>query len=133
MVAVTDRRAPGDARPTRRASFAQERMWFLESLDPGSAIYNQLNAFRIRGPVDVRLLERSLGEVMARHESLRTNLFVADGQIYQRVLPPAAPGFQIVDLRSAGPGGSLDNARRLLVDAAGKPSTWPPNPLSGRT
>ncbi len=129
MVAVTDRLASGDARPTCRASFAQERMWFLESLDPGSAIYNQLNAFCIRGPVDVRLLERSLGEVMARHESLRTNLLVADGQIYQRVLPPAAPGFQIVDLRSAGPGGSLDNARRLLVDAARKPFDLASEPL----
>ena len=133
MAAVTDRRAPGDAPPPRRASFAQERMWFLESLDPGSAIYNQLNAFRIRGPIDVRPPERSLGAVMARHESLRTNLFVADGQIYQRVLPPAAPDFQLVDLQSAGPGGSLDNARRLLVEAARKPFDLASEPLSGLT
>lgn len=129
MAVATDRRAPGDARPPQRASFAQERMWFLESLDPGSAIYNQLNAFRIRGPVDPRLLERSLGEVMARHESLRTNLFVAYGRIYQRILPPAAPGFRLVGLRAASPGGSLDDARRLLVEAARKPFDLASEPL----
>ena len=129
MAAVTNRRSPGDSPPTRRASFAQERMWFLESLDPGSAIYNQLNAFRIRGPIDVRLLERSLGEVIARHESLRTNLFVADGQICQRVMPPTAPGFQLVNIQSAGFEGSLDNARRLLVEAARKPFDLASEPL----
>jgi amino acid adenylation domain-containing protein len=104
-------------------------MWFLESLDPGSAIYNQLHAFRIRGPVNPGLLERSLGEVMARHESLRTNLFVADGLIYQRVLPPAAPDFRFIDLGAAGPEGSLDEARRRLIAVARKPFDLASEPL----
>ncbi|HLL48703.1 MAG TPA: amino acid adenylation domain-containing protein, partial [Longimicrobiaceae bacterium] len=69
-------------------SFAQQRLWFLDRLTPGSAAYNLFYALRLRGPLDARALERALAELVRRHETLRT-VFVpaADGGAVQRVLP----------------------------------------------
>ncbi|HEV3049755.1 MAG TPA: amino acid adenylation domain-containing protein, partial [Longimicrobium sp.] len=53
-------------------SFAQERLWFIDRLEPGSATYNVPAALRLAGAMDERALERSLGEIVRRHEALRT-------------------------------------------------------------
>ena len=55
-----------------RLSYSQERLWFLHQLVPDSAVYNVPAAVRLAGPLDVGALERSLAEVVARHEVLRT-------------------------------------------------------------
>ncbi|MDH5363353.1 MAG: condensation domain-containing protein, partial [Aigarchaeota archaeon] len=63
------------------ASFAQERLWFLDQLGTGSA-YNifHAGAAHIRGSLDVGALERSLNEIVRRHESLRTTFATVDGE-----------------------------------------------------
>src|ERR671924_2234292 len=53
-------------------SYAQERLWFLDQLEPGSPLYNGPSAMRITGPLRTDSLERSLDEIVRRHESLRT-------------------------------------------------------------
>src|ERR1051325_5365117 len=53
-------------------SFAQQRLWFLEQLDPGNPIYNIASALRLHGQLNVDALERTLNEIVRRHESLRT-------------------------------------------------------------
>src|SRR3954451_10790234 len=53
-------------------SFAQDRLWFADQLEPGSALYNIPAAFRLSGPLDVPVLERALDEIVDRHEALRT-------------------------------------------------------------
>jgi amino acid adenylation domain-containing protein len=68
-------------------SFAQERLWFLDQLEPGSAFYNLPFALRLRGALDVDALERSLGEIVRRHESLRT-VFVEQGGTTRQVIAP---------------------------------------------
>jgi amino acid adenylation domain-containing protein len=68
-------------------SFGQQRQWFLDRLDPGSAAYNIPNALCLRGPLDVEVLERSLGEVVRRHEVLRTVYVEVEGEPVQVVLP----------------------------------------------
>src|SRR5260370_42648409 len=68
-------------------SFAQQRLWFLDQLEPGTAAYNIARAFRIIGPLDVQALTRAVQEVVRRHESLRTIFDSVDGQATQIVLP----------------------------------------------
>jgi hypothetical protein len=67
---------PGSAPSPIPLSFAQERLWFLEQLDPGSAAYHLPGAFRLRGALDPAVLERSLGEIVRRHDALRTTFGV---------------------------------------------------------
>ena len=59
-------------------SFAQQRLWFLDQLEPGSPLYNIPAALRVEGPLDAGVLARCLGEIERRHESLRT-VFAAPG------------------------------------------------------
>jgi amino acid adenylation domain-containing protein len=66
-------------------SFAQQRMWFLNQLEPNSPAYNEPTAVRLTGGLDVEAVERSFGEIMRRHEVLRTELVVIDEQPMQRV------------------------------------------------
>jgi len=64
-------------------SFAQQRLWFLEQMEPGSAIYNVPLALRVNGELAVAVLEASLREVMRRHEVLRTRFELRDGEAEQ--------------------------------------------------
>ncbi|THC44765.1 non-ribosomal peptide synthetase [Streptomyces sp. A1499] len=69
------------------ASFPQQRMWFLDRLNPGSAAYNIPAALRVHGPLDVEIWRRGLAEIVRRHESLRTTFEEADGEPVQVVHP----------------------------------------------
>src|ERR1044072_4005234 len=70
------RRKQGDQVPL---SFAQQRLWFLDQLTPGSSFYNISQAIRLRGHLDIKTLEASLSEVVRRHEILRTRFPMVDG------------------------------------------------------
>ncbi|MFJ8752450.1 amino acid adenylation domain-containing protein [Streptomyces sp. NPDC102441] len=77
------------ARPARPPlSPAQQRLWFLHQLDPGTAAYHIAFAVRLRGCLDHRALHRAIGDVLTRHESLRTLIKAGDGDPYQAVLSP---------------------------------------------
>ncbi|MEA2693948.1 MAG: hypothetical protein QOJ16_3335, partial [Acidobacteriota bacterium] len=88
--------AAGVLRPLPRAgaeaplSFAQERLWFLDRLEPGSAAYNLPAAFRLAGRLDLAALAASLGEVARRHETLRTTFEEVSGRPVQRIAPAMA-------------------------------------------
>ena len=68
-------------------SFPQRRLWFLEQLEPGTAVYNVPLIWRFSGPLDVPALERSLAEIARRHEILRTVFREVDGEPVQVALP----------------------------------------------
>ncbi|MET7395818.1 amino acid adenylation domain-containing protein [Dactylosporangium sp. NPDC005572] len=84
----------GDPQPDagpRPLSFAQQGLWILDQLNPGSTEYLVLTALRLRGALDVGALARALSAVVARHEILRTRYTAgADGTALQVVDPPAA-------------------------------------------
>jgi amino acid adenylation domain-containing protein len=66
-------------------SYAQERLWFLDQLEPGNAFYNIPMAFRCRGRLDAAVLERAVNEVVRRHASLRTIFREVDGKPFQEI------------------------------------------------
>jgi amino acid adenylation domain-containing protein len=66
-------------------SYAQERLWFLDQLEPGNAFYNIPMAFRCQGRLDAAVLERAINEVVRRHASLRTTVSEVDGKPFQRI------------------------------------------------
>ncbi len=114
-------------------SFAQERLWFLQQLEPESSAYNVPGALRLRGPLRPELLARSLAEIARRHEALRT-VFQEDaregagGAPVQVVLPPAAAALPVVDLRALPCAG--EEAGRLLAEEARRPFDLAAGPLA---
>jgi amino acid adenylation domain-containing protein len=77
------------------ASCSQQRLWFLDHLQPGSAAYNLPRAVRLEGPLDAAALERALAEVVARHEALRTTFASEDGVAVQVVAVPSAAAVRL--------------------------------------
>ena len=80
------------------ASFGQQRLWFLDQLEPGTAAYNISRAFRITGPLNIPILTRAFETMVQRHESLRTVFDSVDGEARQIVLSDAAVQIPVVDL-----------------------------------
>jgi len=79
-------------------SFAQQRLWFLHQLEGGSASYNVPIALRVTGDLDADALRGALGDVVARHESLRTVFTEVDGVPTQTVLQDVASELEVRDV-----------------------------------
>lgn len=79
-------------------SFAQQRLWFLNQLEPSSLTYNLPTAVNLTGPLIVSAMERSINEIRRRHEALRTTFVVEDGQPVQVISPPVPWSLPVVDL-----------------------------------
>ncbi|HEX9987858.1 MAG TPA: amino acid adenylation domain-containing protein [Chloroflexia bacterium] len=79
-------------------SFAQQRLWFLDRMEEGSAFYNVSFATRLRGPLDVGALERGINEIARRHDTLRTSFVMEGEQPVQVVAPEVDLPLTLVDL-----------------------------------
>ncbi|NCR69790.1 MAG: amino acid adenylation domain-containing protein [Microcystis aeruginosa LG13-12] len=79
-------------------SFAQQRLWFLDQLQPNSALYNIPMVLHFRGNLNQKALEQSLQEICDRHEVLRTNFVTIDGQPTQ-VIQTTRETISVVDLQ----------------------------------
>ncbi|MFY9550094.1 MAG: amino acid adenylation domain-containing protein, partial [Thermoanaerobaculia bacterium] len=120
-------------RPDPRApiplSFAQQRLWFLDRLDPGLPFYNIRLAFRVRGSLDVEALGQALGTIQERHEVLRSVFVLADGNPVQVVDPPRASSLSVVDLVALAPAAREAEARRLAQEESQRPFDLARGPL----
>ncbi|MBU2709127.1 non-ribosomal peptide synthase/polyketide synthase, partial [Zooshikella marina] len=66
-------------------SYAQQRLWFIDQMEGGSAHYNMPLAFRLKGDVNLEALNKALATVIARHEVLRTSFINKSGEVYQHI------------------------------------------------
>ncbi|HZT59442.1 MAG TPA: amino acid adenylation domain-containing protein, partial [Pyrinomonadaceae bacterium] len=79
-------------------SYAQQRLWFLDQLEPGSPVYNIPVALRLRGSLDVEALESSINDLILRHEILRTNFSVVGSEPAQLISPFSPVALPLIDL-----------------------------------
>ncbi|WP_442941967.1 amino acid adenylation domain-containing protein [Nostoc sp.] len=80
-------------------SYAQQRLWFLDKLNPNSPFYNLLVALRLDGTLNRTALQQSLQEIIFRHEALRTNFITVDGEPVQVISERGTVSVSIVDLQ----------------------------------
>ena len=114
-------------------SFAQQRLWFLDQLDPGSASYNIPSAVRLKGNLDIGALERTLVEVIRRHEVLRTRFALEDGQPVQVIDDAVEFSLPIIDLTEFSEEEREAEARRLAEMEAEQPFDLNVGPLMRAT
>jgi amino acid adenylation domain-containing protein len=102
-------------------SFAQQRLWFLEQLQPDSYTYNLPTAVRLTGILDVELLERSLNTIIQRHELLRTNFKTVDGNPVVHIQPSVTLPLTVIDLQNFNPIEQDEEVRNLALKEAQTP------------
>jgi len=115
--AASMRRVPkrGDPGPAP-LSLNQERLWFLDQLQHGSAAYNVCKVLKLVGPVEVPDLRRAFEALLARHESLRTSFTHEEGRPVQVVSPSASLDFDVVDLAGCPEDLRDTEAARLVAE-----------------
>jgi amino acid adenylation domain-containing protein len=126
-------KTPGVERRERgaveRLSYQQEGLWFIDQLQPGAATYNIPVAFRLRGRLNISLLEQCFNEIARRHDSLRTSFAIEDGQPVRVIAAEMSIPVSLVDAR--GTAGFEQGARfkALMRDEARRPFDMSAGPL----
>ncbi|HIP71253.1 MAG TPA: non-ribosomal peptide synthetase, partial [Anaerolineae bacterium] len=110
-------------------SFAQQRLWFLDQLEPGNLFYNIPTAVRLHGPLDVAALRQSVDEIIHRHESLRTAFISIGGEPRQRIAPELNLPLPVTDLRHLPEAEREAEAERLIKEEAQRPFNLAEGPL----
>ena len=110
-------------------SFAQQRLWFLDQFEPGSAVYNVPRILNLEGPLDVAAMEKALTEIVRRHESLRTTFSGAAGDPVQIVGPPFSVSLPVTDLSMLSGPERESAALALAGEGAGMPFDLARGPL----
>src|SRR5215212_7926590 len=93
------------------ASYAQQRMWLLDRLQPGQSVYNIPLALSITGDLNVEALERSINRIIQRHETLRTRFEEEGGELFQVIAEEASINLRVEQLEAA-----TQSQRRQWVD-----------------
>ncbi|HVG44171.1 MAG TPA: condensation domain-containing protein, partial [Longimicrobium sp.] len=120
---------PRPHRESAPLSFAQERLWFLDRLDPGSATYNTEWSLRLQGALDIGALERSLGEIVRRHEALRTIFAEVDGSPVQVIVPFGGFTLPVEDFSGLDEADREREVRRRATEDAARPFDLAAGPL----
>ncbi|MEG5063351.1 amino acid adenylation domain-containing protein [Microcoleus sp. B3-A4] len=109
-------------------SFAQQRLWFLDQLQPGNPAYNIPAAVRLKGALNVAVLEQTFQEIIKRHEALRTTFNSVEGRPAQVIISSFNFTLPIVNLRELSQAEREAEAMRLAAEEARQPfdlTKWP--------
>jgi len=112
-----------------RLSFAQQRLWFLDQLEPGSTAYNMPTGLRLPGKLNVEALERSISEVVRRHDVLRTTFVTSNGEPVQVIAPAQQVRLSILDLSEMDQEERQLEAERYATEEAHRPFDLRQGPL----
>jgi len=110
-------------------SFAQKRLWVLDQLVPGNSIYNEPAATQVKGALDLQVFERSINELIRRHESLRTIFKMENEEPVQVILPELHLKINIIDLSHLAEPEKEKEISRLLEEEATEPFDLTCGPL----
>jgi amino acid adenylation domain-containing protein/FkbM family methyltransferase len=110
-------------------SYAQQRVWFMDQLETDNFFFNVPAAFRLVGKLNSELLERTLNEVVRRHESLRTTFAEVDGEVTQRITPSLRIELPSEDLSELPEAERDTRVRRLADEEARRPFNLAHGPL----
>lgn len=110
-------------------SFAQQRLWFLDQLEPNNPLYNVPYITRLRGPLNIGAIEKSLQEIVRRHESLRTTFQTVNDEPVQVIAPQLSVSLTVTDLTSLPESEREDEARRLAMVEVQRPFNLKIGPL----
>ena len=111
------------------ASFAQQRLWFLDQLIPGNALYNVPTVIRLTGRLNLAALEQTFNEIVRRHEVLRTTFKVLEGQPVQAIAPSLSIPLSLLDLRHLPPDEREAEAKRIVTAQIERPFDLSSGPL----
>ena len=106
---------------TAPLSFAQQRLWFLNQLEPESAAYNESSAFRLSGLLDLEVLKRALNQIVLRHEVLRTIIVTVGESPRQVITNNRELDLPVIDLQTMPTTDRDSEALRLIVETIRKP------------
>ncbi len=110
-------------------SFAQQRLWFIDQMEPGNPSYNMPIAVRLTGALNVVALEASLNEIVRRHESLRTTFSALNGQPQQVIAAAQSLALPVLDLSTQSEAESREQVRKLATEEALRPFDLAQGPL----
>ena len=110
-------------------SFAQQRLWFLDQLEPGNPFYTTPQVLRLLGPLNLDALEKAFAAVLKRHETIRTRFESVDGNPLQVIEPPDGFQLAVVDLQDLREGDRCAEAERLMTEECARPFDLSEAPL----
>ena len=111
------------------ASFAQQRLWFLDQLVPGNPFYNVSAAVRLSGQLNESALEQTFNEIVRRHEALRTTFVMVEGQPSQVIAPSLSLSLPVVNLQELPAAQQQITAQQMARQEAQRPFALSAGPL----
>ncbi|MCT7950209.1 amino acid adenylation domain-containing protein [Ancylothrix sp. C2] len=109
-------------------SFAQQRLWFLEQIEPGNSVYNETISLRIKGELNITALEYSINEIISRHEILRTTFVSLKGEAFQVISNDEKLALSVTKISGLSPSEKekkCDKLRSQLVKQTFDLTKWP--------
>jgi amino acid adenylation domain-containing protein len=110
-------------------SFAQQRLWFLDQLEPNTAVYNIPDMHYFTGALNLDALERSVSEIVRRHETLRTTFHIVDGEPAQVIAAAQPQKIEVIDLSHLPEPEREAKAQRMADEEANQPFDLTRGPL----
>lgn len=102
-------------------SFSQQRLWFLDQIEPNSSSYNIPEAVQLAGTLNIQILQQAIEAIIAQHEVIRTNYHLVDGNPIQVINPPSSVALEIIDLQQVDSTEQSAQVQKYLHQASHKP------------